>query len=53
MSRKGTTTIKVNLEEIELLTYALYVFNRSQLSDRQVENLGRLEDRLARAEDRV
>ena len=53
MSRSGTTTIKVNLEEIEMLSYALYVFDTSALNDRQVENIGRLKDRLSRAEERV
>ena len=53
MTRSNTTTIKVNLEEVELLQWALYRLNRGSLDDRQLENLQRLDDRLSRAEDRV
>ena len=53
MARSKTTTIKANLEEIELLQWALYRLNRGSLNDRQLENLKRLDDRLSRAEDRV
>ena len=53
MTRHKTTTIKLNLEEIELLHWALYRLNRSSLDKRQLENLERIDDRLSRAEDRV
>lgn len=53
MASPKTTTIKISLEDVELLTYALYVFNRDQLDERQRSTLNRLEDRLARAEDRL
>ena len=53
MTRSNTTTIKVNLEEVELLTWALFRLERRNLDDRQLENLERLGDRLSRAEDRV
>ena len=53
MASPKTTTIKVSLEDVEMLTYALYVFDRSQLDDRQRGNMDKLEDRLARAEDRL
>lgn len=53
MSDSKKTTVKVNLEEIELLFYALHKLGRGSLDPRQHENLERLKDRLARAEDRV
>jgi hypothetical protein len=53
MASPKTTTVKVSLEEIELLQWALYGLDRSSLNDRQLENLQRIDDRLSRAEDRV
>ena len=53
MTRHKTTTVKLNLEEIELLQWALYRLNRSCLEQRQLEDLERIDDRLSRAEDRV
>ena len=53
MTRHNMTTVKVNLEEIELLFYALYKLGKGSLEPRQHENLERLKDRLARAENRV
>ena len=53
MTRHKTTTVKLNLEEIELLHWALYRLNRASLDQRQLENLERIDDRLSRAEDRV
>ena len=53
MGRHNTTTVKVNLEDIELMAWALYRLDRGSLSNEQLDTLKRLEDRLARAEDRV
>ena len=53
MSRHNTTTVKVSLEAIELIAWGLYRIDRESLSHDQRDTLKRLEDRLARAEDRV
>ena len=53
MTRHNTTTVKVSLEDVELIAWALYRLDRGSLSNEQLDTLKRLEDRLARAEDRV
>ena len=53
MSRNNTTTVKVSLEDVELIAWALYQLDKESLSHDQLDSLKRLEDRLSRAEDRV
>lgn len=53
MPRADTTTIKVNLQDIETITWALYCLDKESLTHDQIQNLKRLEDRLVRAEERV
>lgn len=53
MARIRTTTVKVSLEDIETITWALYRLNKATLTQDQLDNIARLMDRLERAEGRV
>lgn len=53
MPRHNTTTIKVSLEDVETIAWAIYLLDKDSLSDGQIDNLKRLLDRLDRAEERL
>lgn len=53
MARPNMTTMKVSLQDIETIAWALYCLDKSSLSEGQQNGFKRLLDRLERAEERV